>query len=60
MLKEKELEELCIQVKKDPKEQALEYLSKFLRNLKDRRKRLAANPTPNKPATVHKAKSFQS
>lgn len=39
VLKENELQELCIQVKKDPKEKALEYLSKFLRNLKDRRKR---------------------
>jgi len=41
VLKEKELEALCIQVKKDPKQQALTYLSKFLQNLKDRRKRLA-------------------
>ena len=39
VLKEKELEELCLQVKKDPKEKALEYLSKFLRMLKARRKR---------------------
>jgi 5'(3')-deoxyribonucleotidase len=39
VLKENELQELCIQVKKDPKQKALEYLSKFLRNLKDRRKR---------------------
>lgn len=41
VLKEKELQELCIEVKKDTKEQALTYLSKFLQNLKDRRKRLA-------------------
>lgn len=40
VLKEKELEELCFQVKKDPKEKALEYLSKFLRMLKARRKRI--------------------
>lgn len=40
VLKEKELEELCLQVKKDPKEKALEYLSKFLRMLKARRKRI--------------------
>ena len=59
VLKEKELQELCIQVKKDPKENTLIYLSKFLRNLKDRRKRLAAKPTPNKPATPQNTKSFQ-
>ena len=41
VLKEKELEELCINVRKDTKEKALVYISKFLQNLKDRRKRLA-------------------
>jgi DNA-binding protein Fis len=41
VLKEKELEELCINVRKDTKEKALVYISKFLQSLKDRRKRLA-------------------
>ena len=58
VLKEKELQELCIQVKKDPKENALIYLSKFLRNLKDRRKRLAAKPNPNKPAPPQNTTPF--
>lgn len=41
VLKAKELEELCINVRQDTKENALVYLSKFLQSLKDRRKRLA-------------------
>ena len=41
VLKGKELEELCINVRQDTKENALVYLSKFLQSLKDRRKRLA-------------------
>ena len=35
-----ELQELCIDVKKDTKEKALEYLSKLINTLKKRRMRL--------------------
>ena len=37
---QEELQTLCIDVKKDPKEKALEYLSKLLNTLKKRRMRL--------------------
>lgn len=42
VLKDGEFALLCADVKKDPKEKALEYLARFLQNLKDRRKRRAA------------------
>lgn len=42
VLKDGELAALCVDVKKDPKEKSLEYLSRFLQNLKDRRKRRRA------------------
>ena len=40
VLTKEELEQLCIDVKKDPKEKALEYLSKLLNTLKVRKQRL--------------------
>jgi hypothetical protein len=48
VLKDGELVALCADVKKDTKEKSLEYLSRFLQNLKDRRKRLAAKKISKK------------
>ena len=40
VFRKEELEKLCIDVKKDTKEKALEYLSKLLNTLKVRKLRL--------------------